>query len=254
MDSVIDNTIYNELNDRWYSAFDDPVALLRAESKLVFPWIHDTAMKNGLTGPLLIADLGCGGGFIANGLASYGHRVTGIDLSETSLATARKYDSTESVQYMVGDATDCTLSSRSYDLVVSCDVLEHVEEPKKLVSEAYRLLKPGGIFFFHTFDRNFISYLIVIKLVEWLVRNTPKNMHILSMFIKPQELRAWCKKAGFEDFHTIGMRPRLRSLLDRSIFKRTVPEKLEFTFTSNTWITYAGYAVKSKLNTSIDCP
>ena len=68
---------------------------------------------------------------------------------------------------------------------------------KKIIQEAGRLLKPGGLFFFHMFNRNFLSWLIVIKGVEWCVPNTPKNMHLYSHFIKPYELKEWCDSFRF---------------------------------------------------------
>lgn len=244
MEAEINNAIYNQLQDRWYEANDDPVALLRAESKLVAPWISETASKLLEQKNLYMLDMGCGGGFISNKLAKKGHTVKGIDLSPTSLDVAKKYDSTKSVEYSIGDVTQLNFTPNQFDVTLSCDVLEHVEEPQKLVQEAYRVTKPGGLFFFHTFDRNFISYLVVIKFVEWFVRNTPKHMHILKMFIKPKELKKWCTDCGFEDFNIIGMRPILRSLMDRSVFQRTVPKGLKFKFTNNTAITYAGYVRK----------
>ncbi len=35
----INNAIYETLGERWYEAWDDPIALLRAESRVKHPWI-----------------------------------------------------------------------------------------------------------------------------------------------------------------------------------------------------------------------
>ena len=102
------------------------------------------------------------------------------------------------------------------------------------------------MFFFHTFSRNPLSYLVVIKAVEWLVRNTPKDLHVYSMFITPQELERFSADAGFIGFETIGIRPSLRSLMDPSIFRRTVPKSLRFKFSNSRSISYAGFAMKPR--------
>jgi 2-polyprenyl-3-methyl-5-hydroxy-6-metoxy-1,4-benzoquinol methylase len=69
------------LADRWYDAEDDPVALLRAGSQLRNPWVAGE-----IAGALWlrshdVLDIGCGGGFLSNHLASRGHRVTGLGAS-----------------------------------------------------------------------------------------------------------------------------------------------------------------------------
>ena len=247
MDTTINNEIYNELGERWYTAFDDPVALLRSQGSLLVPWIDQVIKENLNYSSKNVAELGCGGGFLSNGLASYGHTITGIDLSEESLKIAKMYDKTKSVSYLKGDVTDCPLPSSQFDVVFSFDVIEHVINPEKIVSEAYRLLKPGGIFLFHTFNRNWLAYLVVIKFVEWFVRNTPKHLHLLSMFVKPSEVKKWCEECGFEKTKMRGVRPDITTLIDKSIFSRTVPKGLKFKFTSSLWMSYCGFTKKPKL-------
>lgn len=244
MAHCINNEIYNELGERWYEAFDDPVALLRAESKLIAPWIVETARARMTYAPVHAVDLGCGGGFVSNYLAENGLKTIGFDLSESSLAIAARYDKTGSVDYRHGDITNVPLKDNSVDIVSCCDVIEHVENPERIVQEAFRILRPGGMFFFHTFNRTFLAYLVVIKLVEWLVRNTPKHLHVLSLFVTPKELSMWAHSAGFKEFTTIGIAPNLLSMLDKSVFKRTVPSKLSFKFTRSLAISYAGYCKK----------
>lgn len=241
----VNNLFYDDLGDKWYHANDDPVALLRAESKLVGPWIVDTAIRNMDRVPKTAVDLGCGGGFISNYLASVGLRTTGFDLSENSLAIARAYDKTNSVRYRRGDVTRLPIRGAQYDLVTCCDVIEHVEKPEKIFSEAFRILRPGGMFFFHTFNRNLFAHFVVIKLVEWYFKNTPENMHILSLFVKPCEVKEWSHYCGFKSCETIGMRPSFRTLLSlESLLSRSVPQGLEFKFCRNEWISFAGYAIK----------
>ena len=51
-----------------------------------------------------------------------------------------------------GEATG--LASDSYDFVISCEVLEHVENSGKVIAEMHRVLKPGGKIFFSTCNYN----------------------------------------------------------------------------------------------------
>ena len=84
---TINNAFYEALGDKWLTASDHPIALLRAENRLRNPWI---ASK--LPSSSKVLDMGCGAGFLTHELASAGHAVTGVDLSEESLNIARKRD------------------------------------------------------------------------------------------------------------------------------------------------------------------
>ena len=143
----IDNEIYNRLGDRWYDAWDDPVALLRRESIVKLAWMKERLPA----GRLKILDQGCGAGLVANELASWEHEVTGVDVSESSLQVGRERDKTQSVDYICTDALNTGLEEESYDVIVNFDFLEHVDNPAAAVAEASRLLKPGGHFYFLTF-------------------------------------------------------------------------------------------------------
>ena len=62
MDKV-NNDIYEAYGDRWYTAQDDPVALLRAESKTKTPWvISQIEARFPLTEATRVLDIGCGRG------------------------------------------------------------------------------------------------------------------------------------------------------------------------------------------------
>jgi 2-polyprenyl-6-hydroxyphenyl methylase/3-demethylubiquinone-9 3-methyltransferase len=253
--SEVDNTIYETYGDRWYTAHDDPIALLRAESKAKWPWVWERIrerftpqIQQDRAQSLRVLDVGCGGGFLSNALALEGLSVTGIDLSNESLKTAAKFDKTKSVEYIVADAYRLPFADASFEVVTAMDFLEHIEEPALAIKEFSRVLKPGGLFIFHTFNRNWISGLVVIRLVEWLVANTPKNMHVLRLFITPDELRAYCDQSGLSVERMIGLRPVFSSIPLRNLFSGIVPEGLRFTLTQSLQLSYMGAAVKMRSN------
>ena len=246
LDKRINNDIYNILGDRWYTAQDDPIALLRAESKLKIPWI-DEQISNEFTYNkfnLSLLDIGCGGGIVSNQLARLGYQVTGVDLSRESLEIASKYDTTKTAVYLEANAYDLPFDNDSLDIVTCLDTLEHVDNPSRLVQEAHRVLKPGGLFFYHTFNRNFISWLIIIKVVEWFIKNTPANLHIYKLFIKPVELISICEKLGFRNCKITGMRPSLKLRYFFDIFKGVVPSDFKFEYTDSLRLSYMGYLKK----------
>lgn len=235
----INNEFYDNLGVDWYHGLDHPVALLRAENRFRAPWI---AQK--LPFPSNILDIGCGAGLISNPLAKSGHQVTGIDLSEQSLATARMFDETGKVRYIRANAYSLPFADGEFDAVMAMDVLEHVEEPVLLIAEAARVLKPKGRFFFHTFNRNWLSYLLIIKGVEWCVRNTPKNMHVYPLFIKPDELKELCGDYHLDVEELIGFRPAFGRPLWKMVFTRRVPLDFSFRFCRSLSTGYCGYAIK----------
>jgi 2-polyprenyl-6-hydroxyphenyl methylase/3-demethylubiquinone-9 3-methyltransferase len=126
------------------------------------------------------------------------------------------------------------------------DLLEHVEDPSKVIEEASRVLKPGGLFFFHTFNRNPLSYLLIIKGVDWFVRNAPKNMHVYRLFIKPKELKSFCLSQNLKVEHIFGMRPSFSSpALFKMLLTGKVDSKFRFVFTPSLMTGYVGFAKKS---------
>lgn len=245
--AVINNAFYDELQDRWYSANDHPIALLRAENRLRAPWIGEELKRRFGSGAKVL-DVGCGGGLLANYLALQGHHVTGIDLSANSLHIAEQKDSTKSVRYLCANAYHLPFSDESFDVVCATDILEHVENPLLLIKEASRVLKKGGRFFFHTFNRNWLSYLVIIKGVEWLVKNSPPRMHVYHLFIKPKELKRLCSGAELEVEQFFGFIPDFgKAAFWKMAFTGVVPEDFSFKFVSSLSTGYCGIAYKNGL-------
>lgn len=107
--------------------------------------------------PCDFLELGCGPGLYTQRLAQAGHRVTGLDFSERSLATARERADGAGLQvrYVQGDYLSpnfaTSLPSHAYDVVmiiyIDFGVLSPVDQAT-LLAAIRRALKPGGIFLF----------------------------------------------------------------------------------------------------------
>jgi 2-polyprenyl-6-hydroxyphenyl methylase/3-demethylubiquinone-9 3-methyltransferase len=244
---IINNDYYHHLGQKWYAADDDPVALLRAESNLRNPWIagriHEFYSYKSKV--VRVLDVGCGAGFLSNHLGREGFEVTAIDLSASSLDIARQADETKKVQYLQADAYELPFDNASFDVVTSTDFLEHVSEPQKVLREVARVVKPNGFFFFHTFNRNWLSNLLVIKSLEWFVKNTPEHLHVYDLFIKPKELRDWLVEEHFNVLEMHGMRPRIiQTPVFKLLFRGIVDPNFKFKWSSSLAVSYIGIARK----------
>lgn len=242
----INNAFYEELGEDWHNSFDHPVALLRAENALRNPWIASVLEKQQRAFQTFL-DIGCGAGFLTNELALRGHQVFGIDLSPSSLEVAQSRDLTKSVEYQQASAYSLPFPDQSFDAVAAMDLLEHVEDPERVIQEASRVLKPGGLFFFHTFNRNLWSYLLVIKGVEWCLKKAPKEMHVYHLFLKPKEVTAFCKRHQLQVKEIRGVAPVLCSpSFFKLLLKGEIDSTFRFTFTSILSSGYTGYSLKRK--------
>ena len=242
---AVNNDLYDTLGERWYDADDDPVALLRAESRLRNPWVAERIRAHfaSRNEPIRVLDVGCGGGFLSNHLSQVGFEVDGLDASAESLVVAARRDPTGNVRYTRGDALSLPFANESFEVVCAMDFLEHVEDPTRVVAEAARVLRPRGLFFFHTFNRNLLAWLVVIKGVEWFVKNTPKDMHVLRLFIKPAELARMCESSGLKVVELRGSAPVVGTLAFwKMLATRVVPRDFRFHFAKSTRIAYTGFA------------
>lgn len=225
------------------------MALLRAEGSLKAPWIAERLRSARTTRPARVLDVGCGAGFLVAHLADQGHRVIGMDLSVGSLLSARSAPPNDPGRerkcWLAADAYRLPFPDATFDAVCALDFLEHVTAPHRVIAEAARVLRPGGRFFFHTFNRNPLAWLIIIKGVEWFVRNTPERMHVLPLFLKPEEVRRLCAREGMQVREMTGMRPVVRSwAFWKLLATRRVPRDFRFRFTPSLALSYLGYAIK----------
>lgn len=244
----VNNDIYHQLGVRWYTAKDNPVALLRAESRTRNPWVIQEIRRAFPPGDVKILDVGCGAGFLANELARTGFDVVGLDASKQSLEIAREYDDTGQVHYQLGDANHLPFPDQSFGVVCALDFLEHVESPDLVIKEISRVLRPSGLFFYHTFNRNFITWLIGIKGVEWFVQNTPPNLHLYRYLIKPIEMQRYCERAGMQVQQVFGSAPNIRKkAFWQMLFTGRVEDDFEFNLIRWPLLGYLGVARKSCL-------
>ena len=89
-----------------------------------------------------VLEVGCGEGRVCRDLGARGHRLTGLDASPTLVRAARERDPRG--EYVVGRAEALPFTDAAFDLVVSYNALMDVDDMPRAVSEAARVLRPGG--------------------------------------------------------------------------------------------------------------
>lgn len=257
----VDNDLYNRPGDIWWDE-REILSLLRSMlNPARFGYFRQVLSERLGLDPvgMLALDIGCGGGFLAEEFARLGCRVTGIDPSEPSLATARAHAQQSGLQidYRQGAGEQLPFADASFDLVYCCDVLEHVSDLERVISETARVLKPGGVYCFDTVNRTLFSKLVLIKLFqEWRwSRLLPPNLHAWEQFITPRELQRLLARYGLETREIRGMGPgvnpftMLRLLIQYKRGRATSLPRLgeiaRFRLVRSTAASYLGYAVKT---------
>ena len=155
-----------------------------------------------------VLDIGCGGGILAEALAHHGATVTAIDKAEASLSVAKLHllESQLDISYLDSTAEEfAEAQPAQFDVVTCLEMLEHVPDPSSVVAACQRLVKPGGLVFFSTINRNPKSYLFAIIGAEYLLNLLPKGTHDYAKLIKPSELATWSRQAHLTLRDQIGM-------------------------------------------------
>jgi ubiquinone/menaquinone biosynthesis C-methylase UbiE len=93
-----------------------------------------------------VLDAGCGLGHVAACASLLGARTEGMDFAEGMIAQAR--ERFPHLRFSLGDVENLPASDDSFDAVLSNIVLFHVTDPARAISEAARVLRPGGRFVF----------------------------------------------------------------------------------------------------------
>jgi len=195
---------FSALAARWWDP-DSEFAPLHAINPLRLDWIQEIA--GSLAGKQVL-DVGCGGGILAESMAATGATVTGIDLAEKSLKVARLHglESGVKVEYRAVPVEDLAREQpERYDVVTCMEMLEHVPDPASIVRACADLVKPGGLVFFSTLNRNPKSFMYAIVGAEHILRLLPRGTHSYENFIKPSELAAAVRQAGLTATRMAGM-------------------------------------------------
>jgi 2-polyprenyl-6-hydroxyphenyl methylase/3-demethylubiquinone-9 3-methyltransferase len=256
----IDNDVYERLGGSWWDEAS-LLSLLHGITPGRVGYFHGVLARQfpaGVAG-LRVLDIGCGGGFLAEEFAALGCQVTGIDPSPASIGAARAHATARGlhIDYRVGAGEDLPVPDATFHVACCCDVLEHVPDPGRLISEAVRALMPGGLYLFDTINRTRTSRLLAIKVIQqWpLTRLTDVAIHDWGMFITPAELAGLLERHGLAPGEMTGLGPRatplavLRSFVGARRGRITygqLSRRLDVGQVSSMAVSYMGFATKTK--------
>lgn len=149
-----------------------------------------------------ILDIGCGKGDYTYFFGKR-NKVIGIDLQNVVKEKYRNFN------FQIADATSLPFQDNTFDVIISFDVIEHIENDKKMMTESYRVLKKGGKIFFGTPNKTRLSHFL-LKLIGKRVKypldlgesnELGKIIHIREYTSK--ELEKLIKGAGFSNIKII---------------------------------------------------
>ncbi len=136
-------------------------------------------------GPIRILDAGCGSGRNMIELARRG-TVTGVELSEPSVERARARGCGEVV---AGSVLEMPFADASFDLAVSLDVIEHLDDDDAALRELRRVVAPGG------------ALLLTVPAYQWLWSGHDEINHHHRRYTQ-RSLRAVAERAGWKQVRT----------------------------------------------------
>jgi 2-polyprenyl-3-methyl-5-hydroxy-6-metoxy-1,4-benzoquinol methylase len=140
-----------QYNDWHQQVFDSSPEHRDEESpwyKLVLEYLVPLAGKR-------VLEVACGRGGFAKLLASQGACTFGADFSYTALEIAQKRAhsngaGSSQVHFAEADAQNLPYASNSFDVVVSCETIEHLPDPLSALQEMARVCRPGGLLYLTT--------------------------------------------------------------------------------------------------------
>ena len=142
--------------------------------------------------PSSVLDIGCAGGDLVCALRELGVDAYGVEISEYavshSIPEVREY-----LQAVDVDFQGLPFGDNSFDLLTALGVIEHLQKPDYLISEARRVLKPGGVMHILTPSPPFGDRV-------WRIIAIQKDPHHINVHSRGY----WIKAFESQGFHYIG--------------------------------------------------
>lgn len=167
---------------------------------------------------LTILDIGCGTGSISQHLGFLRYKVLATDLDDKSIAECKLNNKYQNVEFIVADAKTMGLNKK-FDVIITSEIIEHVEHPELVVKNMKRHLNEDGIWLV-SIPNGYCLWEIVVSrfiqkngLVNWLY-NSPKLMKKITGTNTPfYSNNAFCFHVNF---FTYG---KFRELIENNGFK-----------------------------------
>ncbi|ABC21546.1 bifunctional 2-polyprenyl-6-hydroxyphenol methylase/3-demethylubiquinol 3-O-methyltransferase UbiG [Rhodospirillum rubrum] len=156
---------------------------------------------------LSLLDIGCGGGLLCEPFARLGFAVTGIDAAERNIGTASVHAERAGLPltYRCAMPEDLVAEGKTFDAVLTMEVVEHVADVRLFLDSVGQLCRPGGAVGAATLNRTLKSLALAKVGAEYVLRWLPRGTHDWRKFMKPSELTAGLREAGLSVDAIAGM-------------------------------------------------
>ncbi|HKG15207.1 MAG TPA: class I SAM-dependent methyltransferase [Pyrinomonadaceae bacterium] len=152
----------------------------------------------------LLLDVGCGAGTFMQAARRAGWEAVGVEVS----ATAAEHNRAEGFEVFNGELAEARYPEGRFDVVVLSEVLEHVAEPREMLGEVLRVMRPGGLLWATTPNgRGFSARSLGLK---WSAVSPPEHLHLFSrgavesLLEEVGFVRARVVTEGFNPFEIVG--------------------------------------------------
>jgi 2-polyprenyl-3-methyl-5-hydroxy-6-metoxy-1,4-benzoquinol methylase len=135
----------------------------------------------------IFLDVGCGAGGSLAAMRDRGWRTYGIDFDKKAIEVAKNHG----LECATGGLLEQNFPSSYFDAVLLSHVIEHVPNPREIISECYRILKPGGTLSLITPNIGSWSYKLFGK--NWRGLEAPRHLQIFT----PKSLKNLAHQASF---------------------------------------------------------
>ena len=136
-----------------------------------------------------ILDIGCGGGLLSEPMSRLGANVVGIDASKKNIQVAKFHAKKNKLKINYICASPEILKiQKKFDVILSMEIVEHVEDINFFIKKSSELLKKNGLMFIATLNKTLKSYMFAIVGAEYILKWLPIGTHDWNKFIKPDEL------------------------------------------------------------------
>ena len=170
-------------------------------------------------------DVGCGGGILSERLKRLGGNITGIDTSKEAIdvanAHAKKGKLEINYEYISTSKFLKKYNNLKFDVVIASEVIEHVNDRSKFLSDLSNLLKDGGLIIITTLNKSFPSIMLAKIFAENILKIIPKGTHDVEKFVTPEKLTYEAKQHNIIFDDLVGFAPifSLESFFSRKIKK-----------------------------------
>lgn len=169
-----------------------------------------------------LLDIGCGDGRFLAAMAAHGWQVEGIEMDGVAAVLARKRTGASVYNKSV---EDLNFPEESFDMVSLLHVLEHVPDPRNVITVAFRLLRPGGTLFLALPNAGSPEAAFFGNL--WYALDLPRHFWGFT----PSTLRRLTKECGFQEmkirhFPLFYFFQNVRNVIRRLAGKKTAPSNV----------------------------